>query len=120
MESKKTALGSLCEVVDNLMPYLYSRWQDEKGHEDFKDYENLMRLAVEKVEGATFVQGYNYPFFGFIFKIAETDLTYSVEEKGDNLYRNIKPTVKQAVVFTVKPNKKPAKSAKKQKPKLKM
>jgi len=117
MGNQSTALECLCKAMDDLIPYLYSRWQDEKGHEDFKDYENLMRRVVEKVEGATFVQGYNYPFFGFIFKIAETDLVYSVKEKGENLCRDIKPAVKQAVVFAVKPNKKPAK---KQKSKLKI
>ena len=43
--------------------YLYNRWQDEQGYEDFKEYEVLLRerldyLKVTKVNGYPFTIGF--------------------------------------------------------------
>lgn len=54
----------LLDKVEDMLDYLYERWQDEKEYEDFSDYEKVMRDAV----GDGFIKATKRPF-GFITQI---------------------------------------------------
>lgn len=54
---------------------LWSRWQDEQGYEDFKDYEQAMLGYVRKAlpkEDITLVRGTQEPW-GIIFRMGGTN-----------------------------------------------
>ena len=72
-ERKEKAL-QLFERLQNLMVYLYSRWQDEKDYEDINDYGVNIKKYVAEI-GGEFVKMSKRPF-GFIYKLA--DATYQV------------------------------------------
>jgi hypothetical protein len=61
--------------------YLYDRWQDEKDHEDFKDYVEAMMKMMPS--GATLVKGTKRPF-GVTFKYGEATVQIAIkfENKG--------------------------------------
>lgn len=39
-------IESFFATVENTFMNLYSRWQDEKGHEDIKDYADVVRKSL--------------------------------------------------------------------------
>lgn len=60
--------------IEILFSNLYCRWQDEKEHEDFKDYSD--RITKELPDGWTFVSMSKRPF-QFSFS-AGTDAVYAI------------------------------------------
>ncbi len=71
-EITKSKVNTIMNSMEKTLVYLYSRWQDEKKHEDFGDYIEKMKKEFEttkvseKISNAVFVKGYKRPF-GFSF-----------------------------------------------------
>lgn len=71
-EITKKKVNDLMDKTAEKLCYLYSRWQDEKGYEDFKDYVVAMKKAFDAaikdvpMTNAVFVKGQKRPF-GFTF-----------------------------------------------------
>lgn len=68
------------------MEYLYSRWQDERKYEDWKEYEDSMKKQIEKVK-LQFIKGNKRPF-GCIVTDGESKITISLKFKGNNFSIN--------------------------------
>lgn len=63
----QTRINAALDAVAPTMAYLYDRWQDEREHEDFKEYEAKMR-EVAYAQGLLVVGATIAPF-GFTFAI---------------------------------------------------
>jgi len=66
---------------------LHSRWQDEHEYEDFKEYENAMRVKFEKLtlgviipNSVKFIKAQKKPF-GFIYTIGNRIVTIEVNSE---------------------------------------
>lgn len=58
---RSNMMAGIIERHSPLLTRLYSRWLEEREHEDFLNYEKIMKEAV----GEPFLRGTTYPF-GFI------------------------------------------------------
>ena len=74
-------IENLVKQTQTLMANLYERWQDEKEYEDFADYEKVIKEAVDKIGGITFIKGTKRPF-GFQYELCGRRLQYAVKVKG--------------------------------------
>jgi len=72
----KTA-QKIFETID----YLQARWQDEKEYEDWNDYVDAMKKAIEK-HGFQFIKAKKRPF-GAVCK--DEDRQYNFEVKGQQI-----------------------------------
>ena len=60
------------KLIENIA-YLWSRWQDEQGYEDFKDYEQAMLNHLKAAlpdDDVSLVRGTQEPW-GIIFRLGE-------------------------------------------------
>lgn len=94
MENKTMAMSditsqkvtTLWEAMQNSLTYLYGRWQDEKGYEDFADYIDVMKkdFVIAKHEtnttNAVFVEAIGTPF-RLVFDFEGWRFTFSVTEE---------------------------------------
>ncbi len=64
-EERMKIMDKALETHGDLLSNLYVRWQNEKEHEDFKDYEKVMK---EKVGSKTFIKATKRPF-GFVIQL---------------------------------------------------
>lgn len=76
---------SVIQLTQQLLINLYMRWLDEKGYEDFSDFENVMRSKVTKVKGVSFLRGTQRPF-GFQFQTSEGIYHFTIKKKGYQLH----------------------------------
>ncbi len=71
-------INAMHRSMETLMVNLYTRWRDERGHEDIAEYQTVIQAALP--EGFRVVRMSKAPF-GFTFSIG-TDATYKVTLKG--------------------------------------
>lgn len=76
---------SVIQLTEKLLINLYMRWLDEKGYEDFSDYENVMRSKVIKVKDVSFLRGTQRPF-GFQFQTSEGTYHFTIKKNGNQLH----------------------------------
>lgn len=76
-------ITTLWEAMQNSLSYLFGRWQDEKGYEDFADFVDVMKrdfvIATHETNttNAVFVEGIGDPF-RLVFDFEGFRVTFSV------------------------------------------
>lgn len=79
-------ITTLWEAMENSLTYLFGRWQDEKGYEEFADYIDVMKkdfvIATHETmtTNAVFVEGTGDPF-RLVFDFEGFRITFSVTTK---------------------------------------
>jgi hypothetical protein len=61
---RKEFIDSFYRPISDVMNNLAQRWTKEKNYENFKEYETVMRTAIEKhaPKGTKFIKGSKNPF----------------------------------------------------------
>lgn len=82
-------IEGITEALSAILDYLYSRWRDEKEHEDFNDYIAKMKehfdmaKIAQSADNAVFVIAHNRPFgLMFDFEGWQVDLSVDMKEYG--------------------------------------
>jgi hypothetical protein len=67
-QERKVKAAQIFTDMEQLVLYLYSRWQDEQEYEDFTDYSDTLKNKVTEL-GGTFIKAKKKPF-SFIYTLA--------------------------------------------------
>lgn len=85
------------EKLSDQFMYLWERWQDEKEYEDFADYQNVMKSAVEQ-EGGKFLKMTKRPWY---VEFELQGVVKYMQKKGNYLSYGSK--IKKSDVLIVRP-----------------
>ena len=87
-EVRKATAAKLFKDLGTLMGNLMSRWCDEAGYEDIKEYQAVLAPHVEKV-GGTITKMLKRPF-GFEYELGGSLYRMTMKATGSYEYKRVK------------------------------